>query len=85
MITNTLDKYIEIRNLGNPHKVFEGLENEFIDIMYPDRVSDGGVIMLLDVNIDPNKEEDLNWLKGLLDTILPEIGETKYFLLPFIP
>lgn len=84
IITNTLDKYIEIRNLDNPQKVFEGLENEFIDIMYPDSVSDTGVILLLDINIDPNKEEDLNWLKELLDTILPSIGETKYFLTPFI-
>ena len=80
-----LDKYIEIKNLANPQKAFERLENEFIDIMYPASWSSDGVIMLLDVGIDPNIDNELVWLKGLLDTVLTEIGETRYFLTPFNP
>lgn len=80
-----LDKYIEIKNLINPKKTFERLENEFIDIMYADHISETGLIMLLDVNIDPEKEKDIVWLKNLLDDILPGIGETEYFLTPFKP
>ncbi|QHT66092.1 hypothetical protein GXP67_05125 [Rhodocytophaga rosea] len=79
-----LDKYIEIRNLTDPQKVFERLDNQFIDIMYVDRISERGVIMLLDVNIDPAQKTDLDWLKELLDSVLPEIGETEYFLTPII-
>jgi bacterioferritin (cytochrome b1) len=78
-----LDKYIEIKNLINPKKTFERLENEFIDIMYADHISETGLIMLLDINIDP--EKDIIWLKSLLDDILPKIGETEYFLTPFKP
>jgi hypothetical protein len=84
-MTSILDKNIEIRNLADPQKVFESLGNNFIDIMYADRISERGVIMLLDVNIDPTKETDLDWLKELLDTVLPKIGETEYFLTPIIP
>lgn len=80
-----LDKYIEIKNLTNPKKTFDRLDNEFIDIMYPDILREHSVIMLLDVNIDPNVEKDIVWLKELLDTVLPEMGETKYFLTPFNP
>ena len=80
-----LDKYIEIKNLSNPQKAFERLENEFIDIMYPASLSTGGVVMLLDVGIDPNIEKDLIWLKELLDTVLLGIGETTYLLSPFNP
>jgi hypothetical protein len=78
-----LDKYIEIKNLSDPKKTFERLENEFIDIMYPNHFSANSVVMLLDVNIDPNKEKDMIWLKGLLENILTEIGEVNYFLTPF--
>lgn len=78
------DKYIEIKKLSNPKKAFDRLENEFIDIMYPDHFSKSSLIMLLDVGIDGNKEDDITWLKELLDTVLPEIGETDYFLKPYI-
>ena len=78
-----LDKYIEIKNLYNPQKAFERLDNEFIDVMYPYSVSERSIIMLLDVNINPNKEEDIVWLKKLLDKVLLEIGETEYFVTPF--
>jgi hypothetical protein len=78
-----LKKYIEIKNLSNPQKAFERLENEFIDIMYPDSLGEHSVIMLLDVGIDPHEEKDIVWLKELLETLLPEIGETEYFLTPF--
>jgi hypothetical protein len=78
-----LDKYIEIKNLTNPQKSFERLENEFVDIMYPNNLGEQSVIMLLDNNLDPNLEKDIVWLKDLLDTVLPEIGETNYFLTPF--
>jgi hypothetical protein len=61
------------------------MDNEFIDIMYTDHFSDSSVIMLLDMNIDPLKDEDMEWLKELLDTVLPEIGERQYFLTPFTP
>ena len=81
----TQDKYIEIKNLSAPQKAFERMDNEFIDIMYTDHFSDSSVIMLLDVDIDPLKEKDMAWLKELLDTVLPEIGETQYFLTPFTP
>lgn len=80
-----LDKYIEIKNLSDPKKAFERMGSEFIDVMYTDHFSGSSVIMLLDVNIDPLKQEDMVWLKGLLDTVLPEIGETQYFLTPFSP
>jgi hypothetical protein len=80
-----LTKYIEIKKLSNPERVFQRLENEFIDIMYPDHFSNSSLIMLLDVGIDANRTEDIVWLKQLLDTVLPEIGETDYFLTPYIP
>lgn len=79
------DKYIEIKKLSNPERAFQRLENEFIDIMYPDHFSNGSLIMLVDVGIDPNKNEDIVWLKELLDIVLPEIGETDYFLTPYTP
>jgi len=79
----SLNKYIAIHNLANPEKAFERLDNEFIDIMYADHIHDSAVVMLLDVNIDPFKEEDRMWLKELLDTVLPQLGETHYFLTPF--
>lgn len=85
IMINSLDKYIEIKNLSNPKRTFERLDNKFIDIMYADHYSESSVIMLLDVNIDPYKEEDAVWLKALLDNILPEIEETEYFLTPFTP
>lgn len=80
-----LDKYIKIKNLSDPGRTFERLDNEFIDIMYRDHFSDSGVVMLLDVDIDPYKEDDMSWLKSLLDQVLSEIGETKFFLIPFHP
>ncbi len=80
-----VDKYIEIKNLSDPQKTFERLDNEFIDIMYPHSQSERSLIMLLDVNIDPNIEKDIVWLKELLDIVLTEIGETQYFLTPFNP
>lgn len=78
-------RYIEIKNLSKPERALERLENEFIDIMYTDHFSETSLIMLLDVNIDPYKEEDIIWLKNLLDTVLPEVGETQYLLVPFVP
>jgi hypothetical protein len=80
-----LDKYIEIKKLANPERAFKRLENEFIDIMYTDHFSNSSLIMLLDVGIDPKSPEDLIWLKQLLDTVLPEIGEIDYFLTPYTP
>jgi hypothetical protein len=80
-----LDKYIEIKNLTSPLKVFERLDNEFIDIMYQHHFTETSVIMLLDVNIDPSKEKDILWLKQLLDSCLLEIGETDFFLTAFNP
>lgn len=79
------DKYIKIKNLSNLEKAFESLDNVFIDIMYADHIAEDGVVMLLDVNIDPEKENDLTWLKTLLDEVLPEIGEKEFFLVPFYP
>jgi hypothetical protein len=78
-----LNKYIEIKNLSKPERAFERLENKFVDIMYTDHFSESSLIMLLDVNIDPKK--DIVWLKNLLDSILPNIGETHYYLIPFVP
>ena len=80
-----LNKYLEIKNLAHPQKTFDRLENEFIDIMYPDSVSVQGVIMLLDVNINPNEEKDIIWMKQLLDNVLPDIGEKQYYLIPVNP
>jgi len=80
---NPMDKCIEIKNLVDPRRTFERLDNEFIDIMYPDHFSEGGIVMLLDVNIDPLRNEDIIWIKELLDTVLQEIGETNYYLTPF--
>jgi hypothetical protein len=34
-----LNKYIKIKRLSNPERSFKRLENEFIDIMYPDHFS----------------------------------------------
>lgn len=82
-MTTALDKYIEIKNLSDPRKTFERLEDEFIDIMYRDHFSTSSVVMLLDVGIDPYKEEDMLWLRGFLKDVLSEIGETNYFLTPF--
>ncbi len=78
-----LDKYIEIKNLSDPTKTFERLESEFIDIMYRDHFSANSVIMLLDIGIDPYKEEDILWLRALLEDVLSESGETNVFLAPF--
>ena len=77
--------YIEIKKLSNPESVFKRLENEFIDIMYPDHFSDDSLIMLLDVGININSERDIEWLKKLLDEVLLETGEIDYFLIPHIP
>lgn len=85
VMSTQLDKYIEIKKLSRPARAFERLENEFIDIMYPDHFSNSSLIMLFDVGIDANREEDIAWLKGFLDTILFEIGETDYFLTPYTP
>jgi len=84
-LSTQLDKYIEIKKLFSPERAFERLENEFIDIMYPDHFSNNSLIMLLDVGLDANREDDIVWLKQLLDTVLPEIGETDYFLTPYTP
>lgn len=78
-----INEYIEIRNLANPELVFKRLEGEFIDIMEPDRFYENSVIMWLDKGIDPDNKEDILWLKELLDTVLPQIGETGYFLVPY--
>ncbi len=77
------DKYIKIKNLSNLEKAFESVDDVFTDIMYADHIAEDGVVMLLDVNIDPEKEEDLIWLKGLLGEELYEIGEKEFFLVPF--
>ena len=53
--------------------------------MYPRHFSEGSLIMLLDVDIDPFKQEDLVWLTELLDTVLPETGETHYYVTAFNP
>jgi len=84
-MSTQLDKYIDIKKLFSPERAFERLENEFIDIMYPDHFSNNSLIMLLDVGLDANREDDIVWLKQLLDTVLPEIGETDYFLTPYTP
>jgi hypothetical protein len=83
-MSTPLKECIEIKQLSNPELAFKRLENEFIDIMYPDHFSNGNLIMLLDVGIDTNQKGDIVWLKQLLDTVLPEIGETDYFLTPYI-
>lgn len=54
----------------------------FTDIMYTDHFSDSGVVMSLDVG-NPLKNEDMDWLKGLLDTVLHGIGETQYYVMPY--
>lgn len=84
-MSTQLLRYIEIKGLSNPQRAFERLENEFIDIMYPDHFAKNSLIMLLDVGIDANKEDDVLWLKRLLDTVLPEVNETDYFLTPYKP
>ena len=81
-MTNGEEKYIIIVNLSNPQKVFEELESKFIDIMYPDYIHEDSLVMLLDVNIEPEKEEDFSWLKELLDDVLPKIGERNYDIAP---
>ena len=83
-MSTQFNKYMEIKRLSSPKRAFERLENEFIDIMYPDHFSNRSLIMLLDRGIDPNKQENMVWLKQLLDKVLPEIGETDYFLTPYI-
>ncbi len=84
-MSTQLDKYIEIKKLSNPERSFKRLENEFIDIMYPDHFSNNSLVMLLDVGIDGNSMEDIRWLKQLLDPVLIELGESNYFLAPYIP
>jgi len=84
-MSTQLDKYFEIKKLSDPARAFKRLENEFIDIMYPDHFSNSSLIMLLDVGVDANREEYIVWLKQLLDTVLSEIGETDYFLTPYTP
>jgi hypothetical protein len=84
-MSTQLNKYIEIKKLSNPERVFKKLENEFIDIMYPDHFSNNSLVMLLDVGIDIGNKRDIVWLKQLLDKVLLEAGETDYFLIPYIP
>ncbi|SDD69048.1 hypothetical protein SAMN05216464_102288 [Mucilaginibacter pineti] len=84
-MATVLNKYIEIKRLSNPESVFKRLENEFIDIMYPDHFFNDSFVMLLDIGIDGNSKEDIVWLKQLLDTVLVEVGESNYFLTPYIP
>lgn len=76
-------KYIKIINLSNPQRAFELLENEFIDIMYADYCVENGLVMWLDVGFNPCDEEDLLFLKHLLDGILPKFGETMYDVIPY--
>ena len=83
-MSTQLNKYIEIKKLTSPERAFERLENEFIDVMYPYHFSNSSLIMLLDIGINPNRQEDMAWLKQLLDKVLPDIGETDYFLTPYI-
>jgi len=45
-----LDKYIEIKNLSNPQRAFDRLENEFIDIMYPDKYVFNSLFLLYNSN-----------------------------------
>jgi hypothetical protein len=78
-------KYIKIINLSNPQRAFELLENEFIDIMYADYCVENGLVMLLDENIDADNEDDLLFLKQLLDGILPKFEETMYDVIPYTP
>lgn len=78
-----LDKYIEIKNKSNPEQIFKRLENQFIDIMYPNHFSGNSLVMLLDEGINPNNDEDIVWLKKLLDPVLIEAGEIDYFLIPY--
>ena len=85
IMTVYLNQYIEIKHLSDPQRAFERLENEFIDIMYPDRLTTNAVIMLLDVGFDPYNESDLAWLKDLLAAVLPGIGETSYSVTPYKP
>lgn len=61
---------------------FQKVKSDFPD---PDHFSNNSLIMLLDVGLDANREDDIVWLKQLLDTVLPEIGETDYFLTPYTP
>jgi hypothetical protein len=84
-MSTQLNKYIEIKKLSNPERVFKKLENEFIDIMYPDHFSNNSLVMLLDVGIDISNKRDIVWLKQLLDKVLLEAGETDYLLIPYIP
>ena len=84
-MATVLNKYIEIKKLSNPERSFKGLENEFIDIMYPDHFFNNSLVMLLDLDIDENSMEDILWLKQLLDPVLIEVGESNYFLAPYIP
>jgi hypothetical protein len=84
-MSSQMNKYIEIKKLSSPERAFRRLENEFIDIMYPDHFCNNSLIMLLDVGIDANNQEDIIWLKQLLDTVLPGIDETDYFLTPYTP
>ena len=46
-MSSQLDKYIEIKQLANPTDAFERIENELIDIMYPDHLSKGSLIMFM--------------------------------------
>jgi hypothetical protein len=79
-----LNKYIKIKKLSNLERSFKRLENEFIEIMYPDHFSNNSLVMILDVGLDGNKTEDIEWLKQLLDQVLVEIGESNYFLEPYV-
>lgn len=67
--------YIKIISLSNPQRAFELLENEFIDIMYTDYCVENGIVLLLDENIDADNENDLLFLKQLLDGILLKFEE----------
>jgi hypothetical protein len=76
-------KRIEIKNLSNPRKCLEKLENEFIDIMYVDYIQEKSLILFMDKGIEPNDEKDLDWISNLISKPLNTIGETNFKVLPF--
>ncbi len=71
-------KYIKVTGLRIPENAFRILENEYIDIMYPEKVIHGNLIILLDEGFDAEIENDLLLLKELLDSKLLEVGETEF-------
>jgi len=76
-------KHIEISDLSNPQNCFTALENDFIDVMYPDQIIGNSLIAFLDVNLDPEKQNDLNWLEILLNESLNQINEKDFLVKPF--